>query len=122
MCCRLKLYSQYKSNHTIKFLIGISPAGLITFVSRAYGGRASDGKNFEQSNLVTKIEAGKSIMIDKGFHIDEVCNMYNVKIIRPPFLQKNQLSEEEAKLNLQIARAKVHIERANQRIKNFKIL
>lgn len=71
---------------------------------------------------MTKVETGKAVMIDKGFRIDEVCNTYNVKIIRPPFLRKNKLSQEEAKLNLQIARARIHIKRVNKRIKHFKIL
>jgi len=35
-------WSDYKSHNTIKFLIGISPTGYITFLSDCYGGRASD--------------------------------------------------------------------------------
>jgi hypothetical protein len=34
-------YSGYKSNHTAKWLVGIAPCGLITFMSRAYGGRVT---------------------------------------------------------------------------------
>ncbi|KAJ8972013.1 hypothetical protein NQ317_000659 [Molorchus minor] len=34
LCCRVKTYSHYKSGQTLKFLVGVSPAGLITFVSR----------------------------------------------------------------------------------------
>ncbi|XP_066596614.1 uncharacterized protein [Prorops nasuta] len=36
---RVMMYSSYKSGFTIKFLIGISPSGMITFVSKGYGGR-----------------------------------------------------------------------------------
>lgn len=32
----------YKSHNTVKFLIGISPTGLITFLSGIYGGTASE--------------------------------------------------------------------------------
>lgn len=32
LCCRIKFYSQYKKSTTIKFMTGVSPAGLITFV------------------------------------------------------------------------------------------
>lgn len=35
-------YSQYKHHNTVKVLIGISPVGLITFVSKPYGGNSSD--------------------------------------------------------------------------------
>ena len=31
-----------KHHNTIKFLVGISPSGFITFLSSSYGGRASD--------------------------------------------------------------------------------
>lgn len=61
-------------------------------------------------------------MVDKGFLIDSICNTNNIKIIRPPFLKnKRQFSKEEALLTKDIAKARVHIERINQRIKTFKI-
>ena len=34
-------YSNYKGGHTLKFLIGISPDGHITFLSKCYGGRVT---------------------------------------------------------------------------------
>jgi hypothetical protein len=36
--CRLKTYSHYKGNQTVTLMIGVSPAGLLIFVSKAYGG------------------------------------------------------------------------------------
>lgn len=48
LTCRIKTYSNYKSTFTMKFLIGISPGELITFISKPYGGRASDKLIFEQ--------------------------------------------------------------------------
>lgn len=35
-------YSNYKNHNTVKFLVCISPNGLISFLSKAWGGRASD--------------------------------------------------------------------------------
>ena len=43
-------WSQYKHNNAIKFLIGISPQGVITFISKAWGGRTSDKYLTENSN------------------------------------------------------------------------
>ncbi|XP_077535969.1 uncharacterized protein LOC144148286 [Haemaphysalis longicornis] len=40
--CRILTYSHYKGVHTAKVLVGVSPAGLITFISNGFGGRASD--------------------------------------------------------------------------------
>ncbi|XP_072389457.1 uncharacterized protein [Diabrotica undecimpunctata] len=123
LCCRIRFYSQYKGSETIKFMTGVSPSGVITFVSRPYGGRASDKIIFEESGVIEQIKPGSAIMVDKGFLIDELCSFHNVKLYRPPFLEKRkQLSREEAIQNSDIAAARVHIERTNQRIKLFKIL
>jgi hypothetical protein len=60
------LYSQYKHSHTIKFLIGISPCGLINFVSRGYGGRTSDAQIVAGSGALKKLKKGDGVMVDKG--------------------------------------------------------
>ena len=39
---RAQTYSNYKRHNTIKFLIGITPNGSISFLSRCWGGRVSD--------------------------------------------------------------------------------
>lgn len=123
LSCRIKLYSNYKGTFTIKFMIGISPGGLITFISEPYGGRASDKVIFEQSCIVNKMSKDDAIMVDKGFLIDTICNKHEIKVIRPPFLKnKDKFSKEEALLTKNIAKARVHIERVNQRLKTFKIL
>lgn len=123
LTCRIKTYSNYKSTFTLKFLIGISPGGLITFISKPYGGRASDKLIFEQSGLINMMEHSDAIMVDKGFMIDDLCKQKQIAIIRPPFLKnKKQFLMEEALLNRDIASARVHIERMNQRLKTFKIL
>lgn len=124
LCCRIKFYSQYKSHMTVKFMTGVSPGGLITYVSKPYGGRASDKVIFEESNVITLLDSGRdAVMVDKGFRIETICDIHNIKLIRPPFLEKkNQLAAEESILNAKIASARVHIERSNQRLKIFKIL
>ena len=39
---RAKTYSNYKKHITVKFLIGITPCGTISFLSHCWGGRVSD--------------------------------------------------------------------------------
>ena len=64
-----------------------------------------------------------SIMVDRGFLIEEICDKNQWKLIRPPFLeQKEQFTVEEAILTSKISSARVHVERSNQRIRNFEIL
>ena len=39
-----------------------------------------------------------------------------------PFLEHGKFTESEAKLTKEIARCRIHVKRANARLKNFKIL
>ncbi|KAK5649444.1 hypothetical protein RI129_000473 [Pyrocoelia pectoralis] len=122
LSCRIKTYSFYKGKHTIKYLIGVAPSGLITVVSKGYGGRASDKEIFNAEQIIKKCDPGDSIMVDKGLLIQKECADYFVKLIQPPFLyKKKQFTKEDATKTASIARARVHVERVIQRIKIFKI-
>lgn len=91
LCCRVRTYSHYKGKQTIKIMTGISPAGVLTFVSKPYGGRSSDKAIFEQSGLIKNLFPFRdSVMVDKGFLIDSICAEHNIKIIRPHFLRKKK--------------------------------
>ena len=35
-------WSTYKHHNTVKYLISITPQGTVSFISKGYGGRASD--------------------------------------------------------------------------------
>jgi hypothetical protein len=67
----------------------VTPAGLICYVSPAYGSRTSDKAIFEKSGLLDKLDMHHDeIMVDKGFLIDNICDNFGIKLIRPPFLRK----------------------------------
>ena len=51
-------YSSYKSGHTVKALLAIAPCGLITFVSRGFGGRSTDAQIVNKSRILDKTEKG----------------------------------------------------------------
>nr|CAI5850429.1 unnamed protein product [Callosobruchus analis] len=124
LCCRIRTYSHYKGRQATKIMTGVSPAVIITFLSKAFGGRSSDKVIFLQSKLISKLQPKRDyVMIDKGFLIDNICSKIFIKIIQPYFLQsKKQFSEAESRMNSSISKARVHIERVNQRIKGFNIL
>ena len=122
--CKLKFYSHYQSHLTVKFMTEVTPAGLISDVSESFGGRASDKVIFNHSDILQHLESTRdAVIVDRGFLIDYECMQSRIKLIRPPFKgYRPQLSQEAAINNKEIASARVHIERVNQRIKLFQIL
>ena len=46
-------WSNYKNRNTLKLLVGVSPNGVITFLSPLYGGRISDKELTQRSNLLS---------------------------------------------------------------------
>ena len=115
-------YSSYKSHNTAKGLIGISPAGAVTFVSDLYAGRSSDKQITKDRGILDLLEEGDSVMADKGFEIaDDLPKGVTLNI--PPFLRGNDhLSIEEETETRRIASVRIHVERAISRIKTFRIL
>ncbi len=42
LLARTQTYSAYKHQNTVKYLIGITPQGTVSFISNGWGGRTSD--------------------------------------------------------------------------------
>ena len=117
------LYSEYKSHMTWKSLIGISPSGIVTFVSDLYPGSISDKQITKKSGLMDLCETGDAIMVDKGFLISDLTTPKGVDLIIPPFKhKKKQFLPHEVRATKNIANLRIHVEREMERIKNFKIV
>ena len=94
---------------------------MLTFVSDLYGGRISDKEITRRSGLLQKLEPGDSIMADRGFDIDDMLPP-GVSTNVPPFLgDRSQLEPGEVLSTRRIATVRIHVERAIERIKNFRI-
>ena len=116
-------FSAYKNRNTIKVLIGITPSGVISFVSKCYEGSISDRKLVELSGLLEKLEPGDDIMADKGFQIQDLLAPLGVRLNMPPFLSGNtQMPESDVILTKKVAHLRIHVERAIGRVKDFRIL
>ena len=86
----------YKNKNTTKVLIGITPSGVISFVSEAYEGSISDRKLVKVSELLDKLEPGDEVVADKGFMIQDLLIPRGVCLNIPPFLQnKMQMSTND---------------------------
>ena len=114
------LYSSYKSNTTLKGLIGIAPHGAITFVSSLYTGSISEKEITRCSGILDLLEAHDSVMADKGFDIEDLLRSKQVSLNLPPFLQsQTQFSAQDVLQTKTIAKVRIHVERAIRRIKEF---
>ena len=114
-------WSNYKNRNTLKLLVGVSPNGVITFLSPLYGGRVSDKELTRRSNLLSLLEPGDSIMAERGFDLDSIMPEKTYVNI-PPFLEgRKQLEHWELTQTRRIASLRMHVERAIERIKNFNI-
>lgn len=117
-----QLYSSYKSNTTLKGLIGIAPHGAVTFVSSLYTGSISDKEITRCCGLLDLLDENDSVMADKGFDIEDILLKKKVKLNIPPYLQsKGQFSIREAADTKEIAKLHIHVERAIRRIKEYHI-
>ena len=70
-----------------------------------------------------RLEQGDSVMADKGFTIEHLCEARGAILNIAPFLRNDkQLSSEDLVKTRRIASLRIHVERAMERIKIFHIL
>lgn len=117
-------WSQYKNCNTVKYLIGCTPNGLVSFISQGYGGRISDKALVEQSNFLDILQPNAVVLADRGFkEIEALLNSRGFKLLRPPSVYsgtKQSLAETiQSKV---IASLRVHVERVIRRIREFSLL
>lgn len=115
-------YSGYKNSHTVKSVTGVAPNGALVFISKLYPGSTSDVAIVEHSKILEQLAPGDMILADKGFTIHKLLPQ-GVHLNIPPFLtSKLQYTPSEVQLCRKIAKSRIHVERANERIKNYEIL
>lgn len=102
-------------------MTGISPAGVISFVSDAWGGKTSYRQIVIDSGILNLLEPGDNIMADKGFTIRDILQEKVCTLNIPPFNTKGHFSVDEILYTQEIAKARIHVERSIGRIKCFHI-
>ena len=109
---RAQTYSDYKHHNTVKFLIGIAPQGVITFISKGWGGRVSDRYLTENCGILDHLLPGDQILADRGFTIQEIVALKQAEIKLPSFTRgKKQLSKLEVDSSRTLSRVRIHVER-----------
>lgn len=117
-------WSDYKSTNTIKYLIGVTPDGLICYISEGFGGRTTDQQITKTCDFLEKIPAGSTVMADRGFkELATKLAKRNCHLIRPCSIEnKTPMTKENVILSRKIASARIHVERVISRIREFAFL
>ena len=115
----------YYCYNTAIYIVGVTPNGVISFISPLYVGSISDPEITRCSGLLTKLEVKRniSVMEDRGFTIQDQLVGLGVKLNVPPFMDgRKQLPPEKVQQGRSIASVRIHVERAIGRMKNLTIL
>lgn len=116
-------FSKYKNRNTGKSVVGVTPGGLTSYISPAYGGSASDRHIIERSPLTSLMDTGDEMMVDKGFDVQDIFAPLNVTVNIPTFFRKkNRLPSKSVLRDRRISSKRVHVERIIGMAKTFKIL
>ncbi len=114
--------SEYRHPKTWKALVGISPTGAITYVSKLWSGCVSYKEITEKYGIISLLEPGDNLMADHGFDITDILPI-GVTLNIPPFKgTRAQLTPQESEETADIAAVRIHVERVIGRVKNFHIL
>ena len=110
LIARAMTWSNYKHRNTVKFLISVTPQGVISFISKAWGGRVSGKYLTENSGLLRKLLPGDIVLADRGFDIADSVGFYQACLHIPAFTRgKKQLSAEEVEETRKIANVRIHV-------------
>lgn len=119
-------WSNYKSSNTFKLLVGISPTGAFIFLSKLWSGGVLDRHITIKLGPIDKLDVNDDCMADRGFNIRDLVTKRRAKrratLNIPPFSKGKQLFTKACTQTRRIAAVRIHVERAIQRLKGFKIL
>lgn len=104
-------FSVYKHHTTLKFLIRISITEVIIFVSRGYGGRASDKKVPLDNVFLDHLQQGDIILGDKWYLIENEVKEKGAFLRMPCFVNNwEQLHPYEVEQSTYYSTIRIHVE------------
>lgn len=116
-------WSDYKHHNTVKFLIAITPQGSLAFVSKLWGGRASDRHIVIHSGFLHHIDTLDQVLADRGFPVKEELLLRGAELIMPPGARgREQMTSTDAQETKRVANSRIHVERAIRRLKTNRLL
>ena len=82
---KAETFSSDKHNSTLKFLIGVTAQGVISFVRKAWGGRTPDKHLTDNCGIMKYLLPGDVILADRGFDIGDSAALLGVTVEIPAF-------------------------------------
>ena len=110
------------THNTFKCLIAVTPNGGASFVSDLFEGDIDDMKIFQEIGIMKHIRPNDLILADRGYTVQHLLNYLQAEIKIPSFLTgRESLSIAEELETRKIAKARIHVERFNLRLKQFSL-
>ena len=105
-------WSQNKHYNTAKYLISITPQGVISFVSKGWGGRVSDRHITENSSFLHNMLPGDVVLADREFNVADCLGAVRATLYIPAYTKgKDQLTAFKVEQTRNIANVRIHVER-----------
>ncbi|XP_041960285.1 uncharacterized protein LOC121718915 [Alosa sapidissima] len=112
-------YSHYKHNRTMKYLVGITPQGSISFISKGWGGRVSDEHVTDNCGILDKLLPGDLVLADRGFDTEDSVGLMCAEVKIPAFTKgRCQLDARDVESTRKIAHLRIHVERVIGTVRN----
>ena len=85
LLARAQTYSSYKHHNIVKYLIGITPQGTVSFILDGWGGHVSDKHLTENCGLLNHLIPGDTVLADRGFDIQDSVGICCARVAIPAF-------------------------------------
>lgn len=118
------LFSQCNGDYTLKWLVGILPNGMVSFVSTMYGGRHTDCFITSDSGVLASVQPGDVVLSER--ELPAIKTMLSDKgailVVLPFNVGGGQLSETNGHESVTILQPRAHVEKVIRKLKMFDIL
>ncbi|KAF3698388.1 THAP domain-containing protein 11 [Channa argus] len=120
----LQTFSNYKDSRTLKYLVGITPQGVSSFISKGWGGGPTDKRITEKSGFLDKLLPGDIVLADRGFDIKDSVGLMCAEVRMSAFTRgHHQLEAKDAEETRCMAHLRSHVQKVVGVVRNkYKIL
>ena len=107
----------------MKYLVGITPSGAVSFLSAGWDGRASDREITLNSGFLDEVTFGDWALAERVFLIEEKLATRGAVLRILAFTRgKVQVSAKDVDISRQITHVRIHVEQVIGQLKKIRIL